>query len=40
LIEQAELLRPMTERMLHAAGITTGMQVLDVGCGVGDGRSS
>jgi len=36
LIEQAELLRPMTERMLHAAGITTGMQVLDVGCGVGD----
>ena len=26
----------MTERMLHAAGITTGMQVLDVGCGVGD----
>ena len=36
LIEQAELLRPMTERMLLAAGITTGMRVLDVGCAVGD----
>jgi ubiquinone/menaquinone biosynthesis C-methylase UbiE len=36
LIEQAELLRPMTERMLLAAGIRQGMHVLDVGCGVGD----
>src|SRR5215469_3770745 len=36
LIEQAELLRPLTERMLRAAGICQGMQVLDVGCGVGD----
>ncbi len=36
LIEQAELFRPLTERMLLAAGITRGMQVLDVGCGVGD----
>jgi ubiquinone/menaquinone biosynthesis C-methylase UbiE len=36
LIEQAELLRPLTERMLLAAGITRGMHVLDVGCGVGD----
>src|SRR5689334_11430544 len=36
LIEQAELFRPLTERMLLAAGIARGMQVLDVGCGVGD----
>jgi SAM-dependent methyltransferase len=36
LIEQAELLRPLTERVLLAAGITRGMRVLDVGCGVGD----
>jgi ubiquinone/menaquinone biosynthesis C-methylase UbiE len=36
LIEQAELFRPLTERMLRAAGIGPGMHVLDVGCGVGD----
>ena len=36
LIEQAELMRPLTERMLLAAGISRGMHVLDVGCGVGD----
>ena len=36
LVEQAELLRPLTERMLRAAGIGTGMHVLDTGCGVGD----
>src|SRR5262245_7850313 len=36
LIEQAELLRPLTERMLIAAGIERGMHVLDIGCGVGD----
>ena len=36
MIEQGELFRPLTERMLRAAGITRGMQVLDVGCGVGD----
>jgi ubiquinone/menaquinone biosynthesis C-methylase UbiE len=36
LIEQAELFRPLTERMLLAAGICRGMRVLDVGCGVGD----
>jgi len=36
LIEQAELLRPLTERLLRAAGIGAGMHVLDVGCGVGD----
>src|SRR5215470_11895135 len=36
LIEQAVLLRPLTERMLRAAGLSSGMQVLDVGCGVGD----
>src|SRR5215204_3471385 len=36
LIDQAQFLRPLTERMLRAAGIGPGMHVLDVGCGVGD----
>jgi ubiquinone/menaquinone biosynthesis C-methylase UbiE len=36
LIEQGELFRPLTERMLVAAGIRRGMHVLDIGCGVGD----
>jgi 2-polyprenyl-3-methyl-5-hydroxy-6-metoxy-1,4-benzoquinol methylase len=36
LIEQAELMRPLTDRMLSAAGVCAGMHVLDVGCGVGD----
>jgi len=36
LIEQAEALRPLTERMLRAAGIGPGMHVLDIGCGAGD----
>jgi 2-polyprenyl-3-methyl-5-hydroxy-6-metoxy-1,4-benzoquinol methylase len=33
---QAMILQPFTERLLRDAGITLGMQVLDVGCGVGD----
>jgi ubiquinone/menaquinone biosynthesis C-methylase UbiE len=36
LIEQAEVLRPLTERVLCAAGVGAGMHVLDVGCGLGD----
>jgi ubiquinone/menaquinone biosynthesis C-methylase UbiE len=36
LIEQAEIMRPLTMRMLVAAGVCSGMDVLDVGCGVGD----
>jgi len=36
LIEQAELLRPLTRRVFQAAGIGPGMRVLDIGCGVGD----
>src|SRR5215831_13648815 len=36
LIEQAEIFRPLTERMLRSAGIGAGMDVLDIGCGAGD----
>ncbi len=36
LIEQGSFLRGFTERLLADAGISTGMQVLDIGCGVGD----
>jgi ubiquinone/menaquinone biosynthesis C-methylase UbiE len=36
LIEQGMLLGPATERVLRAAGIGSGMRVLDVGCGVGE----
>src|SRR5262245_8566204 len=36
LLEQGPFLRPSTERLLRAAGIGTGMRVLDVGSGVGD----
>ena len=32
----AEIHRPITRRVLVEAGITTGMQVLDVGCGPGE----
>ncbi len=33
---QAEIARPVTERMLRAAGLSPGMRVLDIGCGIGD----
>ena len=33
---QAEILRPITERLLLSAGIGPGMGVLDIGCGAGD----
>jgi SAM-dependent methyltransferase len=36
LIDQDEMFRSHTERLLRAAGLTEGMRVLDVGCGVGD----
>ena len=36
LVEQAELLAPLTERLFRVAGVGPGMRVLDVGCGVGD----
>jgi SAM-dependent methyltransferase len=36
LIEQGSFLRSFTERLFVDAGIGSGMQVLDVGCGVGD----
>jgi ubiquinone/menaquinone biosynthesis C-methylase UbiE len=36
LIEQAQVMRPLTERMLRSAGVRPGLHVLDVGCGVGD----
>jgi ubiquinone/menaquinone biosynthesis C-methylase UbiE len=34
--QQGHLFEPYTRRLLEAAGITTGMKVLDVGCGAGD----
>lgn len=36
LLTQGQLLNPFTQRMLKDAGITTGMKVLDLGCGPGD----
>jgi cyclopropane fatty-acyl-phospholipid synthase-like methyltransferase len=36
LIFQATILRPITARLLHEAGIGPDMRVLDLGCGVGD----
>jgi ubiquinone/menaquinone biosynthesis C-methylase UbiE len=36
LIEQAQVMRPLTERMLRSAGVRPGLHVLDIGCGVGD----
>jgi SAM-dependent methyltransferase len=36
LTEQANFLRPLTERLFRRAGIAPGMRVLDVGSGVGD----
>jgi 2-polyprenyl-3-methyl-5-hydroxy-6-metoxy-1,4-benzoquinol methylase len=33
---QADMLRPTTERLLRAAGVSKGMRVLDLGCGAGD----
>jgi len=36
LIRQARMLAPLTERFLHDAGISSGMRVLDIGCGMGD----
>jgi len=36
LIIQAQILRPITERLLRSAGIAAGMRVLDLGCGAGD----
>ena len=36
LILQSEILKPITERLLYAAGIKPGMRILDVGSGVGD----
>jgi SAM-dependent methyltransferase len=36
LTEQANFLRPLTERFFRKAGIASGMKVLDVGSGAGD----
>ena len=34
--QQAQKTNPATQRFFAAAGVTTGMKVLDVGCGAGD----
>jgi ubiquinone/menaquinone biosynthesis C-methylase UbiE len=36
LLVQGQLFNPFTRRLLEEAGLGTGMQVLDVGCGPGD----
>src|SRR5262252_2887668 len=36
LLLQASLLNPFTEPLFHRAGISPGMDVLDIGCGDGD----
>lgn len=36
LMRQAEMLRPITLRLLRCAGVKQGMRVLDIGCGPGD----
>ena len=36
LIRQARVLAPLTERFLRDAGISSGMRLLDIGCGMGD----
>src|SRR5262249_35187617 len=36
LVEQGELLAPLTERLFRTAGVRSGMRVLAVGVGVGD----
>ena len=33
---QASIINPFTEQLLRRAGITTGMRVLDLGCGIGE----
>src|SRR5215467_13742766 len=33
---QGSILNPFTEHLLRRAGISAGMRVLDIGCGVGD----
>lgn len=33
---QAQVLKPVTSRLLHCMGIQPGMRVLDLGCGAGD----
>src|SRR5262245_51205023 len=33
---QASILNPLTEQLFKRAGVASGMNVLDIGCGVGD----
>jgi len=33
---QASILNPLTEQLFRRAGVSSGMNVLDIGCGVGD----
>jgi SAM-dependent methyltransferase len=36
LMLQAQILKPITVRLMREAGLTLGMKVVDLGCGVGD----
>src|SRR5690349_20969577 len=33
---QASIINPLTEQLLKRAGLSAGMRVLDIGCGVGE----
>jgi hypothetical protein len=37
---QASIINPFTDRLLSRAGISVGMRVLDISCGVGEVSSS
>jgi len=36
LVLQASILNPLTDQLFRRAGVSSGMHVLDIGCGVGD----
>jgi cyclopropane fatty-acyl-phospholipid synthase-like methyltransferase len=35
---QASILNPLSDQLLRRAGLSTGLRVLDIGCGIGERR--